>query len=75
MAFENSKDFRRYWKDYNLHLNYFKKFKKFMLNINLVYNRSLNYQWELDDTATTYYHPGKDVNNFHTTINFLYFFN
>ena len=74
-AFASARDSRRYWKDYNLHLNYFKKFKKFMLNINLVYNRSLNYQWELDDTATPYYHPGKDVNNFHTTINFLYFFN
>ena len=29
-----------------------------------MYSRSLNYQWDLEDTATPYYHPGNDVNNF-----------
>ena len=39
---------------------------------NLMYSRSLNYQWDLDDTATEYYHPGNDVNNFHMTLKLAY---
>ena len=65
-AFEDSNDFRRYWKDYNLHLFFEKKFKKFWGSFNAMYSRSLNYQWELiNDPALPYYHPGRDVNNFH----------
>ena len=64
-AFASAKDFRRYWKDFNLHLKYNKSFKYFNLSSNFVYIRSLNYQWELDDFATPYYHPGRDVDNFH----------
>ena len=38
-----------------------------------MYSRSLNYQWDLDDTATKeYYHPGNDVNNFHMTLKLAY---
>ena len=74
-AFSSAKDFRRYWKDINFHLNYNKKFKDFQLSSNLVYIRSLNYQWELDDFAEPYYHPGRDVNNFHLSLKFTYFGN
>ena len=63
-AFASALDFRRYWKDFNIHLNYKKRFKHFNISSNLVYIRSLNYQWELDDYAQPYYHPGRDVNNF-----------
>lgn len=72
-AFANSKDYRRYWKDLNFHLNYKKSFKHFNLSTNLVYIRSLNYQWELDDFATPYYHPGRDVDNFHLSLKLTYF--
>ena len=74
-AFASAKDFRRYWKDINLHLKYNKDFKHFNLSSNLVYIRSLNYQWELDDYATPYYHAGKDVNNFHLSLKLTYFGN
>lgn len=74
-AFASARDFRRYWKDINLHLKYNKNFKNFNLSSNLVYIRSLNYQWELDDYAEPYYHPGRDVDNFHLSLKFTYFGN
>ena len=66
-------DFRRYWKDFNFHINFSKKINNFWLSSNLMYSRSLNYQWDLDDKATPYYHPGNDVNNFHMTLKLAYF--
>ncbi len=74
-AFASARDYRRYWKDINLHLKYNKSFKYFNLSSNLVYIRSLNYQWELDDFATPYYHPGRDVDNFHLSLKLTYFGN
>ena len=71
-AFENNDDFRRYWKDYNLHLNFNKKLKNTWVSVNLVYNRSLNYQWELEENASSYYQPGRDVDNFHANIKMIY---
>ena len=55
-AFASARDYRRYWKDINLHLKFNKKFKNFLLSNNLIYSRSLNYQWELDDGALPYHH-------------------
>jgi hypothetical protein len=71
-AFASAQDSRRYWKDFNLHFNFYKKYKNLWLSTNLMYSRSLNYQWDLDDTATPYYHPGNDVNNFHMTLKLSY---
>ena len=71
-AFEDAQDFRRYWKDYNLHLNYDKKFNNIWVSANFIYSRSLNYQWELDDFAKPYYHSGFDTNNFHSTLKIIY---
>lgn len=69
MAFEDSKDFRRYWKDFNFHLHYQKKFEKFWGSFNLIYSRSINYQWELIHKENLpYYQPGRDVDNFHLDI-------
>ena len=66
IAFDESKDFRRYWKDFNLHLFYQKEFSKFWGSFNFIYSRSLNYQWELtQDMNLPYYQPGRDVNNLH----------
>ena len=72
-AFESAGDFRRYWKDFNFHLNFNKSYKDFNLSTNLVYVRSLNYQWELDDYTTPYYHAGRDVNNIHLSLKLTYF--
>jgi hypothetical protein len=71
-AFASAQDFRRYWKDFNFHLNYSKKFNKFWLSSNLIYSRNLNYQWDIDDFKEPYYHSGNDVNNFHLTIKLSY---
>jgi len=71
-AFSSARDPRRYWKDFNLFVNFSKKYKNLWLSSNLMYSRSLNYQWDLDDTATEYYHPGNDVNNFHMTLKLAY---
>ena len=71
-AFDSSNDYRRYWKDFNFHFNFEKDLKRFLISGNFIYSRSLNYQWELDDYIQPYYHPGKDVNNFHMTLKVLY---
>ena len=71
-AFDEANDYRRYWKDFNFHVNLEKDFKKFNFSGNLIYSRSLNYQWQLDDSVEPYYHAGKDVNNFHLTFKLLY---
>jgi len=72
-AFSDAQDYRRFWKDLNLHLNFNKKFKNFNLSSNLVYIRSLNYQWELIDEIKPYYHPGRDLDNFHLSLKITYF--
>jgi len=71
-AFASARDPRRYWKDFNLHINFSKKYKNLWLSSNLMYSRNLNYQWDLNDKATEYYHPGNDVNNFHMTLKLAY---
>ena len=71
-AFASASDPRRYWKDFNLHVNFSKKYKNLWMSSNFMYSRSLNYQWDLDDTATQYYHPGNDVNNFHMSLKLAY---
>tara|TARA_Y100000992_G_scaffold301813_1_gene273728 strand:- start:182 stop:1873 length:1692 start_codon:yes stop_codon:yes gene_type:complete len=72
LAFEDSQDYRRMWKDYNLHLKYQKQIKNFLTTINLVFIRSLNYQWQLDDKSTKYYTPGRDLTNFHLGLKIQY---
>ncbi len=73
LAFEDSSDFRRYWKDFNLHLFYEKKFKDFWGSINIMYSRSLNYQWELlHNPSLPYHQPGRDVNNFFIDFKLTY---
>lgn len=72
LAFEDNGDFRKYWKDYNLHFIYEKKFLKYWINLNAVYSRSLNYQWELQEIDGVFYQPGKDVNNFHINFSLIF---
>lgn len=72
-AFASAQDFRRYWKDFNFHFNYRKKLNNFWISSTVIYSRSLNYQWDLDNNATPYYHPGNDVNNFHLSLKLAYF--
>ena len=71
-AFASARDPRRYWKDFNLHVNFSKKYKNLWLSSNLMYSRSLNYQWDLKDYSTPYYSPGNDLNNFHMSLKLAY---
>ena len=71
----NYGDFRRYWKDLNVHFSVQKKVKNFWGRINIMYSRSLNYQWELEDYTDPYYAVGTDVNNLHINLNLSYHFN
>ena len=73
-AFESASDFRRYWKDFNIHLEYIKKIKNIFLNANLVYSRSLNYQWNLNDNVEPWYHSGFDKNNLSLSLKLFYNF-
>ena len=77
-AFENAKDFRRYWKDYNFHLKFTKKNKMNWINVHAMYSRSINYQWALDESfgqGYDYYVPGIDKNNFFITVKFTQLIN
>ncbi len=74
-AFTSAEDYRRYWKDISLHLNFSNKFKKLWLSTQLVYTRLLNYKWELQESATSYYVPGVDKNNIHLNLKLFYSFN
>ena len=74
-AFATADDPRRYWKDFNFHLIFNRTYKNFILSSNLVYIRSLNYQWELDDSFGSYYRPGRDVDNLHLNLKLTYFGN
>ena len=74
-AFATANDFRRYWKDINFHIKYHNSFKNYVISSNLVYNRSLNYQWELDDNVQPYYHNGNDLDNLHLNIKITFFGN
>ena len=60
------------WKDYNFNLKYQRRLKNIQFSLDMFYIRSLNYQWELDDFASPYYHPGNDVNNFHLNLKLTY---
>ena len=67
-AFASAGDSRRHWKDFNIHINFSKKYKNLWLSSNLMYSRSLNYQWELENYTKPYYNQGKEVNNIHIDL-------
>ncbi|MEL0245442.1 MAG: hypothetical protein VW916_06830, partial [Flavobacteriaceae bacterium] len=72
-AFSDSKDFRRYWKDFSLMFNIYKEFNNFNLGIKSIYTRSLNYTWDLDRSVEPWYHAGFDKNNFYFRLVLNYF--
>lgn len=74
LAFDNSDDFRRYWKDFNFSLEVDKSLKKLNLNSSLTYTKSLNYQWGLiKDNNPSYYQPGIDRTNLSFMLSIIYF--
>lgn len=73
LAFESSSDFRRYWKDYNFQITYNNKINSFYLNCKLIYQNSLNYQWELTENSSSYYQKGNDVANLFLNLKLSYY--
>ena len=71
-AFESANDFRRYWKDLNVHLKFIKNYNNIFISSNLIYSKNFNYQWDLDDTAEPYYHKGNDTSNLHFSLKISY---
>tara|TARA_X000000950_G_C13884412_1_gene648281 strand:- start:506 stop:2182 length:1677 start_codon:yes stop_codon:yes gene_type:complete len=71
-AFDDANDFRRYWKDFNFNFGYTFFKKNLFFNGNIVYSRSLNYQWQLEENSSTYYQPGEDKNNLHLNLKISY---
>jgi len=71
-SFESAKDYRRYWKEIYVHLDFYKKIKRFRILSQLSLGRILNYQWEIEDFGDEYYKPGKDITNFNMKISIMY---
>ena len=71
-AFDDANDFRRYWKDFNFNFGYTFFNKNLFFSGNIVYSRSLNYQWQLEENTSTYYQPGEDKNNLHLSLKISY---
>jgi len=70
------KDVRRHWVDYAFTGKFAWDFKRIILNSELTYVRSLNYQWRLKDEGGFFWDwPKEDVNNLHFKIGLLYNFN
>jgi hypothetical protein len=74
-AFRTNPDVRRHWVDLGItgKLNW--DYKRFIVNSQIAYIRSLNYQWALEDPTDSFWDWNKqDVNNFHLKIGLLYRF-
>lgn len=69
------RDVRRHWVDYAFGGNFSWDFNKIILNSQLTYIRSLNYQWRLEDDGGFFWDwPKTDVNNLHFKVGVLYNF-
>ena len=74
-AYEDSKDWRRFWTDLSTGIVADWRFDQLVLSSTLRYTRSWNYQWYLErGPDDPYFVKGWDVNNIHATVNLAYFF-
>lgn len=76
LAFEPTRDFRRFWIDYAVGLDFDLPYKQFLFSGDMKFIRSLNYQWELYNSPPggPYFVNGVDVSNFHFTLKTIYLF-
>ncbi len=77
LAYSGSQDWRRYWVDLTPGIKSSWNFDNLVLEGNLLFTRSLNYQWELHNSPgnNPYFVNGRDVSNFHIGFHATYFFN
>ena len=75
-AFERIQDFRRFWIDYTLGLDFDLPYKNFMFTGEFRFTRSLNYQWELYNSPAggPYFVNGEDETNLHLSFKTVYLF-
>ncbi|MEM9324877.1 MAG: capsule assembly Wzi family protein, partial [Bacteroidota bacterium] len=73
-AWDDINDFRRYWIDYTIGVTGSWDIGNFWISGNVLYTRSMNYQWETDEPNTGLFVPGNDVSNLHVRCNLTYMF-
>lgn len=74
-AFQDSRDFRRYWVDVSLGVTADYRRGNFLLSGKLQAVRALNYQWELTQLPDEpYFVNGRDVSNLYLSFNTAYLF-
>lgn len=65
-------DIRKHWIDLAISGNYDFKYKDFIVNTNLTYIRSLNYQYALEKGVTFWDWNKQDANNLHFKVGLMY---
>ncbi|RZJ19428.1 MAG: hypothetical protein EON51_16930 [Acinetobacter sp.] len=66
-------DVRRHWVDYAFTGKFAWDFKRIILNSEMTYIRSLNYQWRFKDDGSFYWDvPKTDANNIHFKVGLMY---
>ncbi|MEQ8684155.1 MAG: capsule assembly Wzi family protein [Imperialibacter sp.] len=74
-AYEDSKDWRRFWTDLSTGVVADWKFDRLVLSSTIRWTKSWNYQWYLlQEPGDPYFVKGRDVDNIYATINAAYFF-
>ncbi len=74
-AYEDSKDWRRFWTDLSAGVVADWKFNRLVLSSTFRWTISWNYQWYLiQEPGDPYFVKGRDVNNIYATVNAAYFF-
>ena len=73
-AFSAQGEFRRHWVDFGLGGKFDWEYKNFVLNSQLVYIRSLNYQYGFENQSPTdiFIWDKKDVDNLHIKVGLMY---
>lgn len=73
-AWDDINDFRRFWVDYTLGTNATWNFGPVLLDGQMLFIRSLNYQWEVNDPRVRQFSGGRDLWNFSFSLNASYLF-
>ncbi len=76
-AFEDTRDWRRFWIDYTFGLAGTWQFDRWLLSGSLKFTRAMNYQWELFDNPNNrpYFNDGTDLSNLHFSLRTVFLLN
>ncbi|WP_226389694.1 capsule assembly Wzi family protein [Penaeicola halotolerans] len=72
-AFEDSRDFRRFWVDLNIGLRGSKQLGQVLLSADILFTNAINYQWELYNDPAEYFVDGIDKQNLSFQVQATYF--